>query len=354
VGTIFCSVDGAPYQPFAGSAARVLVSGVGQHHVSCYAQNNAVDPSGAPAVSPTQTWSLSIREPTVAAISFNKVVDALRCRRVTKRVRVAGRWVTVRRHHKLVRVRRRGRLRTIHVTRCHARTALRREVVWKTVHRDGKVVRIKQVKVVRIVLLPKVVRHTTRWVAFGRGTRVSGWLGLYNGTAVPGQEVRVFAAPDNGSNDYRQVAVVATRADGSWSARLPGGPSRLLVAVYNGSSTTEPAFSAPVRLDVPAKVLLQIHPARTRWAGTVRISGRVLGGYIPVGKFLRLRIGIAGIKETVGIPNVAPDGRFRTTWTFAPGHGIVRYWFSVSTLREADYPYMPASSRRVAVRVGPG
>jgi hypothetical protein len=31
--------------------------------------------------------------------------------------------------------------------------------------------------------------------------------------------------------------------------------------------------------------------------------------------------------------------------TFAiPGSGTVRYWFSVSTLREADYPYAPANS----------
>jgi hypothetical protein len=34
--------------------------------------------------------------------------------------------------------------------------------------------------------------------------------------------------------------------------------------------------------------------------------------------------------------------------------GTVRYRFSVSTLREADYPYAPANSRRVTVTVGPG
>ena len=354
VAAIFCSVDGAPYQRYAGAAARVAISGVGTHRIDCYAQNNAIDASGAPASSPTQTWYLAIRVPVVAAISFSKVVDALRCRRVAKRVKVPGRWVTVRRHHKRVRVRKRGHWRTIHVTRCHARTARRREVVWKTIHRHGKTIRVKEIKVVRVVLLPHVVRHTTRRVAFGRGTTVSGWLGLYNGEALPGQPVRVFAAPDNGSNAYRQVAVVTTHADGSWSARVPRGPSRLIVAVYNGSSTTEPAFSSPVRLLVPAKVLLKIRPARTRWGGTIRISGRVLGGYIPVGKFLRLRIGIAGLKETVGIPDVSPHGRFHTTWTFASGSGVVRYWFSVSTLREADYPYMPASSPRVTVTVGPG
>jgi hypothetical protein len=77
----------------------------------------------------------------------------------------------------------------------------------------------------------------------------------------------------------------------------------------------------------------------------------VLGGYIPQGKLLRLRIGVRSVKATVGIPNVQPNGRFHTTFTFAHGKGTVHYWFSVSTLREADYPFAPASSRRVYVRV---
>lgn len=289
VAAIFCSVDDAPYQRYGGSAAEVPVSGVGPHQVTCYATNNAFDASGAPATSPTQTWDLTIREPTVSAISFDKIVDALRCHRVLERVEVPARWVTVRRHHKLVRVRRRGHEKTVRATRCHARTARRREVVWKTVQRHGKTVRIKQIKVVRIVVLPHVVGHTTRRVPFGRGTTVSGWLGLYNGTALAGQSVRLLAAPDNGSNDFRQVALVTTRSDGSWIARLPRGPERLVVAVYDGSSTTEPASSPPVRVIVPAKVRLKIRPTVTHWGATIRIIGRVLGGYIPVGKFLRLR-----------------------------------------------------------------
>jgi len=79
----------------------------------------------------------------------------------------------------------------------------------------------------------------------------------------------------------------------------------------------------------------------------------VLGGYVPP-LLLRLRIGVAGVRETFGIANVRADGRFHTTFRFSPGNGTVRYWFSVSTLRVANYPYAPASSRRVTVTVGPG
>jgi hypothetical protein len=319
VGGIFCSVDGASYQRFAGASAQVPVSGVGPHGVSCFAQNSAVDPSGAPATSPTQTWAMTIREPTVALATFVKVAGRLRCHRVRKRVYVPGRWVVVVIHHHRVRARLRGHWKTVGVTRCHR---------------------------------PRLIARPARHVSFGHGTTVSGWLGLANGTALGGQQVRLYATPDDGHNHYTPFATVSAAPNGVWSARVPAGPSRLIVAVYSGSSMTEPVASSPVRVIVPAKLTLKIRPRHTHWGGTISISGRVLGGYIPVGKFLRLRIGVVGVRETVGIPSVDPDGRFHTTFRFGPGTGSVRFWLAVSTLREADYPYAPAGSRRVTVAVG--
>jgi hypothetical protein len=147
---------------------------------------------------------------------------------------------------------------------------------------------------------------------------------------------------------------VLTASNGSWSARLRPGPSRLVEALYDGTTTTEPAISGRARLIVPAKVLLTVRPRRTHWRDPIQVSGRVLGGYIPKGKLLRLRIGAEGIEATVGIPDVGPRGRFHTTWTFASGNGNVQYWFSASTLPEADYPFAPSSSPRVYVTVTPG
>jgi len=353
VAGIACSEDGSPYRWHPGASAQIPVQGIGRHQVVCYAQNNAVDSSGAPASSPSESWTLSIREPTVFALGFDRIAHALRCRRVRERVRVPARWVTVRRHHKLVRIHRRVRVRIERVMRCQARSARRRVTVWKTVTRQGRRVRVKRTKTIRVVLLPHVVSQTRRRVGHGAGTTVSGWLGTAAGAALAGQPVAVLTAADNGLGRFRVAAVVTTRSDGSWSARLRPGPSRLVEAVYGGGAATEPASSAQVRLIVPAKVQLRIRPSRSHWAGTIKISGRVLGGYIPSGKLLRLRIGAEGVSGTVGIPDVARDGRFHTSWRFAAGSGTVRYWFSVSTLPEAAYPYAPASSRRVSVAVGP-
>jgi hypothetical protein len=164
----------------------------------------------------------------------------------------------------------------------------------------------------------------------------------------------VLTAPTNGLGQWTQAAAVTTAADGAWTATLRSGPSRLIEAAYAGDSTTLPSTSSMVHLVIPAKVKLHISRRSTPWGGKITISGRVLGGYIPAGKLLRLRIGVKGVRATVGIPSVLRNGRFRTTWTFSSGRGVVRYWFSVSTLNEADYPYAPASSRRVYVTVGRG
>jgi hypothetical protein len=128
-------------------------------------------------------------------------------------------------------------------------------------------------------------------------------------------------------------------------------------AVYDGDPTTESAFSRAVRIMVPAKVrLLSVSPSRVAWGGTVRITARLLGGYLPVGGALvRLRIGLGSSYQTYGVEtHVTGQGRFTTEYTFGAGYrGIVkRYWFQVATLPIGNYPYAPGASGRRFVSVG--
>jgi hypothetical protein len=73
---------------------------------------------------------------------------------------------------------------------------------------------------------------------------------------------------------------------------------------------------------------------------------------------LKIRIGIVGIRGLhgdVGLPDLRPDGRCRTTFCLATGHGVVHYWFQAVTLYETNYPYERGSlSNRSRVTVGPG
>jgi hypothetical protein len=193
-------------------------------------------------------------------------------------------------------------------------------------------------------------------VAFGRPVRLHGLLMSSAGLPLAGQPVAILTAPDNGSNAFTRAAAVTTAQDGTWTATLPSGASRIIEAAYSGSPTILPA-NGYATVITPAKIeITRVTPDRTPWGSTVRITGRVLGGYIPASsKLLRLDLGIVGIpglSKIQGIPNVSPDGRFTTTYTFAHYQGVVRFWLQVSSLAEADFPFAPAHSRRWIVTVG--
>lgn len=201
---------------------------------------------------------------------------------------------------------------------------------------------------------PKLVDRAT--VAFGQPVRVHGLLESSAGMPLANQPVTVLTAPDNGSNVLSAAATVTTGAYGRWTATLPPGPSRIIEASYPGSPTVLPA-SGTATVITPAKIeLFRVTPDRAPWGSTVKITGRVLGGYIPASsKLLRLDLGVVGLpglSKIQGIPNVSPDGRFTTTYKFARAYGVVRFWLMVSSLPEADFPFAPAHSRRVVVTVG--
>ena len=245
VSGIACSLDSAPWQWYAQSSAPVPVSGDGVHQVTCYAANNAKDAAGHVGSSAPSTWKLSIRQPSVVGAYFTRVADPLRCTRHSERRWIPAHWTKTLVQGRLVRVRRPGHFsKSSVVTRCHP------HLVPKLVGSKGKA------HVVWTPVFPKVVQQSQRLVAFHAPTTVGGWLGTNRGTALAGQTVRVLTAPDNGLEQFSQVAVAISRSDGTWVASLPPGPSSLVEAVYDGSASTEPAASAYARVIVPSRVLL--------------------------------------------------------------------------------------------------
>ena len=293
---ISCSVDGARGQWYKGSSAHVPVSGVGHHAVRCVAENNAVDTRGVHGASAPSTFAMKIGVPTVTAIAFSKLVARLRCRQARK-----------------------GK------TKCQPRTVLRRRS-------------------------SITVRH-------GDAATLDGWLGTYTGTALSGQTVQILAAADNGKRNFRPVTTATTAANGTWSAQLPAGPSRLVEAVYAGGPSVQSSVSGLAREVVPAKIeLRKVSPRKVAWGHSVKIVGRLLGGYLPPGGALvRLRIGLGKAFTTYGVhEHVGGHGRFTTTYTFGLGDASIHrtYWFQIASLPMGNYPYAPASSRRISVAVG--
>jgi hypothetical protein len=353
IASIACSVDGDPAQVFGGASARVPVSGMGQHAVSCNAFGGAVDPAGAHAESPTRTWSMKIGQPTVLGVAFQRLAG-LRCHRARARKRIPGRWVTVRRHGKTVKIRTGAHTKVVSVTRCHPRTVRRRTIVVVTVRRHGKPVKVTRVRYVRVVLTPHVISRSSRRVRFGHVTEVSGWLGTSTGIALSGQRVRVLGAADNGLGHFRPVATVLTGSNGTWSARLPAGPSRLIEAIYDGSANTEGSSSGQAHLIVPARIAWSITPRVVPWSGTIHIRGHLAGGYVPPdGVAMRLLIPYPnGATVRHGFRTDAHGG-FALTFSYGSGNGIAVEPFRVQLDgSESDYPYAATTTPAIRVTFG--
>ena len=340
VAGISCSLDGAPSQWHAGGSANIPVQGLGDHTLTCSSADNAHDAAGNAGWSAPATWSLAIREPTVTRVSFDRIVGALRCARTRERIRVPAQFVWVHVHHRRIRVRVPAQTRTVTRVQCHPRYVRRRVRV------DGHLV------TVRIPVLPRTVRSSSRRVAFGKKTTIHGWLGTAQGNALGAQTVQILAAPDNGSASFVQEAVATTAANGGWTARLPAGPSRIIRAVYGGSGSSEPS-SGEATVLVPASIKLHV-PRIAHWGGKLILTGRVRGGYLPAdGETVILSVRFGGHEHDFAHLAVSGNGRFRYVYTFLPGSGDANYPFSAETVRESGYAYTPGHSRSEIVNVTP-
>jgi len=359
---IACSVDGSPPKWYAGASAQIPVSGLGEHTVSCDAYNNAVDENDVHGESASQTWSLKIGAPTVLGVGFAKYVG-LNCHVIRQRTTIPGHWVTRTRHGKKIKVKTKAGHKIVKVTKCHPKTKRVRLVTRVPVRHHGKIVRHhgqivyrKKIEHRRVVVTPHWKSKTSEHVRHGRATTVSGWLGLSDGTALDGQPVQILTAPDNGLGQFAVAATATTAADGTWTAELPVGPSRIVEASYGGGATTEATVSGEVKVIVRSRIAIKsVTPSRVAWGHSVTIKGELLGGYLPAGGVnVRLRIGIGRDKLTYGVREHVSQARFATTYTFGVGSAQIRrrYWFQVATLPSGNYPYAPSSSDRIYVKVG--
>ena len=288
-----------------------------------------------------EQMTMPVRLATSSAVSFETIADPLKAKKVAEHVLVDWHWKTVRRHGKPVRVKAGGHEKTITVikyveqcTRKRAKTGKHRWVIRKTCKKP------------HIKLLKK------KRVAYGKSFTVHGLLTSSQGVPLADVPVQILTAPANGTNAFTPAETATTDAGGNWMATLPAGPSRIIEATYGGSATMLPA-SGQATVTVPARVKIKITPTTVPWGSEIRVTGRVLGGYVPTdSKLLQLNVGIGRIGHIEGLPDIQPDGRFVIVWKFDAGRGVLHPWFSVGTLQEAAFPYAPASSRRVIVTLG--
>jgi hypothetical protein len=295
--------------------------------------------------STTEQLTLPVRAASDQEVSLTKIVNPVRRQVVVKRVLVGWHWATIRRGNQTVRVRQGGHFKTITVIEyletCTTKRIKTGPHTWQ---------------LQRTCAPPHARVTTTLREPYGHPVTIHGLYTTAQGVPIANERVQILAAPDNGFNDFSQLATATTAADGSWTATLPPGPSRIIRATTDGSGTILPS-SGQVTALVPAMIkLLQVWPRQVAWGGTVHLVGQLLGGYLPPGGALvRLRIGYKSTYNTYGVEeHVGGDGRFSTIASFGPGDPSIfrTYWFQIASLPMGDYPYAPAASQRVPVIVG--
>lgn len=188
-------------------------------------------------------------------------------------------------------------------------------------------------------------------VAFGKRATVHGKLTTSAGAPIARAEVTVLARPSAAGVGYRAVGSFRTDVAGAFTYRAPAGSSRSLDFLYRGDDTYK-AADDQVTLRVPAKATIRVNKHHVRNGRTVLFTGKLLGQPYPAkGKVLDLQAYYRGRWRTFASPRTGQSGKWKYRYRFQATRGVVIYKFRLRVRATSDYPYEPAYSKAIKVRV---
>jgi hypothetical protein len=192
-----------------------------------------------------------------------------------------------------------------------------------------------------------VKRRITRTYS-RRALRVTGRLLDGLGHPIAGATMDVLQQV-SGSPTFTFMGYATTRADGTFAAAVPGGPTRTIAIAYRAFSTDASyAAAAKIAETVDAGVKLTVSPHRTGSEGTITLSGQVLGPVPAQGVAVELLVHYRGRWEPFRVPQTDSRGRFEVVYQFQGGIG--RFPFRASVLGgQAGFPFAHGESRGVDV-----
>jgi hypothetical protein len=163
------------------------------------------------------------------------------------------------------------------------------------------------------------------------------------------QQVQGSASPAQGSSAPMVIGHVTTGRDGSFTAHLAAGPSRLIFLDYR-AFRSDPAYTAQASVleNVRAGVRMQITPRETSSRGTITIAGEVAGPVPRQGVVVELLVHYRGRWEPFRDPRTDQGGRFHIHYRFEGAQG--RFPFRAEVLgAQSGFPYATGASTAVAV-----
>jgi hypothetical protein len=192
--------------------------------------------------------------------------------------------------------------------------------------------------------------------SFGRRAVIRGRLVDASGAGIRNARIELVATNAMPGATAVDKGGARTRADGNWTLILPANvASRTLTFRYRSHLADErPIAEVELRLRVRAGLTLRVTPRHTHNRGTVRFSGKLLGGPVPQrGKLVELQARGRGGGRWLTFKTIRTTtrGAFHARYTFHATYGAVTYEFRARAREDSSYPYLTGVSKRALVRV---
>ena len=181
-----------------------------------------------------------------------------------------------------------------------------------------------------------------------RALHVTGRLLDGQGHPIAGATLDVLQQLD-GSPSASVIGHVHTRANGTFLAHVPGGPTRTVQIAYRAfSADAGYAAVGTITETVDAGVKLNVAPSRTGSEGTITLTGRVLGPVPAQGVVVELLVHYRGRWEPFRAPRTDSRGRFAVVYQFQGGVG--RFPFRALVFGgQGGFPFTSGESKVVDV-----
>jgi len=158
-------------------------------------------------------------------------------------------------------------------------------------------------------------RRLTRSFA-KRALHISGRLLSAQGQPIGGATLDLLQQV-SGSSTLDVIGHAKTAANGTFLAKVPGGPSRTIEVAYRAFSTdTSYTVMARITEQVQAGIRLHVSPRTTGSEGTITLTGRVLGPVPRQGVSVNLLVHYRGQWEPFRTPRTDAAGRFTVVYQF--------------------------------------
>jgi 5-hydroxyisourate hydrolase-like protein (transthyretin family) len=163
------------------------------------------------------------------------------------------------------------------------------------------------------------------------------------GQAIPGARIEILQQVSGGSQ-MQLVGTSITRPDGTFTALVPAGPSRLVDLAYRGpSGGVGYVAQTEVLENVTAGLRLRITPRRTTPTGTVRFEGQVLGVVPAHGVVVEVLVYYLGQWQPIRTPRTSGSGRLQVSYRFNHASGQFPFRLRVRD-GQVGFPYGEACS----------